>query len=64
MTSKLKVDRGVTVVRTGKPLSTATVNRMIARVRRERDRDNLDGHDGDKSDSAMIQPSPDARMSN
>jgi hypothetical protein len=44
VTSKLRVDKGVSAVRTGKPLSTQEVNRTIARVRRERDRDNLGGH--------------------
>jgi len=32
------------VFRAGEPLSTATVNRAVARLRRERDRDNLGGY--------------------
>jgi hypothetical protein len=43
MTSKLRVDEGVSVFR-GEPLSTATVNRTVARVRWERDRNNLGGY--------------------
>jgi hypothetical protein len=41
MTSKLKVDKAIPSVRTGKPLTAETVNRAIARGRRERDIDNL-----------------------
>jgi hypothetical protein len=41
MTSKLKADKSVPVLRTGKPLSTETVNRAIAHARRERDSENL-----------------------
>jgi hypothetical protein len=44
MTSKLKVDKAIPSVRTGKPLTAETVDRAIARGRRERDRDNLGGH--------------------
>ncbi|HLW83873.1 MAG TPA: AbrB/MazE/SpoVT family DNA-binding domain-containing protein [Candidatus Sulfotelmatobacter sp.] len=41
----LRKKRGVWVFRTGQPLSLDTVNETIAEVRRERDRDNLRGHD-------------------
>jgi AbrB family looped-hinge helix DNA binding protein len=41
----LRKKRGVWVFRTGQPLSLERVNETIAEVRRERDRDNLRGHD-------------------
>ena len=41
MTSKRTGDKAVPVFGAGKPVSLETVNRTIARVRRERDRDNL-----------------------
>jgi hypothetical protein len=42
--SKLRADKGISMFRAGEPLSTATVNRAVARLRRERDRDNLGGY--------------------
>lgn len=44
MTSRLEAKNTVPLVRTGNPFTAETVNRTIARVRRERDRDNLGGH--------------------
>jgi hypothetical protein len=44
--SKSPADKAVPVVRAGKPLSLETVNRIIARVRRARDRDNLGNYGG------------------
>lgn len=41
----LRKKSGVWVFRTGQPLSLKRVNETIAEVRRERDRDNLRGHD-------------------
>ena len=44
MTSTLIARNAVPLVRKGKPLSAKTVNRTIARVRREHGLDNLVAH--------------------
>ena len=41
----LRKKRGVWVFRTGEPLSAETVNQTLARVRSERDHDNLSGYE-------------------
>lgn len=48
----LRKKRGVWVFRTGQPLSLKRVNQTIAEVRRDRDRDNLRGHDVSGSDTS------------
>jgi hypothetical protein len=46
MTGKLRTDKAVPAFRRGKPLTAEAVNRTIARVRRERDCDNLGSYGG------------------
>ena len=50
-TIPLRKKKGVWVFRAGEPLSAATVNQVLERVRQERDRDNLGGHNASQSDA-------------
>jgi hypothetical protein len=58
MTSRLRAKKTVPLVRMGKPLSAETVKRAIARVRRERDRENLGKHIRKRSKSAKRSNAP------
>lgn len=49
----LRKKRGVWVFRTGEPLSAEAVNQTLAKVRRERDHDNLSGYDVSAPDPVL-----------